>query len=294
MAISSYMRGHLAMLAFSLLVAGSFPLGVRVANLVEPVALTAARFWLAAVVIGAIVGFGPRLRASDFKAPWRYFALGGMFSIYFVLMFEALKTAPSISSAAIFTLTPIMSAGFGWLLLRQITTRWMALALGVGGFGAVWVVFRGDITAILGFDVGRGEWIFFFGCFAHACYTPMVRRLNRGEHPAVFTLGTIIAGGFILTAFSFGDLMQVEWAALPAIFWIGLAYLSICSTALSFFCVQFATLHLPSAKVMAYTYLIPSWVIIWELAFGSSLPPMLIFAGVAATIVALIMLLADR
>lgn len=292
--ISTYMRGHAAMLAFSLLVAGAFPLGVRIANFVEPTALTAVRFWLAAVVVGVIVAAGPRLKPSDFKAPWRYFALGGVFSIYFVLMFEALKTAPSISTSAIFTLTPIMSALFGYILLRQVTTRWMALALSVGGFGAVWVVFRGDINALFRFDVGRGEVLFLIGCTAHAFYTPLVRCLNRGEHPAVFTLGTIIAGGLILTLLSFRDLAAVQWTTLPLIFWIGLAYLAVCATAMSFFCVQYATLHLPSAKVMAYTYLIPSWVIIWELAFGSSLPPLVLLLGVAATIVALIMLLVDR
>lgn len=288
------MRGHAAMLAFSLLVAGSFPLGVRIANFIDPTALTAVRFWFAALVVGAFVAAGPRLKSGDFKSAWRYFALGGVFSVYFVLMFEALKTAPSISTSAIFTLTPIMSAFFGWLLLRQVTTPWMALALTVGGFGAVWVVFRGDISAMLRFDIGRGELIFLLGCFAHAFYTPLVRRLNRGEHPAVFTLGTIIAGGIILTALSAKSLMMVEWSALSMIFWIGLTYISVCATASSFFCVQYATLHLPSAKVMAYTYLIPSWVILWELAFGSDLPQFVILLGVAATIVALIMLLADR
>lgn len=294
MVISTYMRGHMAMLAFSLLVAGSFPLGVRIANFIDPTALTAVRFWCAAFVVGLFVAAGPRLKSWDFRSIWRYFALGGVFSIYFVLMFEALKTAPSISTSAIFTLTPIMSALFGWMLLRQVTTRWMALALTIGGIGAVWVVFRGDINAILRFDVGQGELIFLLGCFAHAFYTPLVRRLNRGEHPAVFTFGTIVAGGLILTVVSSRDLALVDWATLPLIFWIGLAYISVAATASSFFCVQYATLHLPSAKVMAYTYLIPSWVIIWELAFGSNLPPFVILLGVGATIIALVMLLADR
>ena len=37
---------------------------------------------------------------------------------------------------------------------------------------------------------------------------------------------------------------------------------------MTFVLLQFATLRLPSAKVMAYTYLVPSWVILWELALG--------------------------
>ncbi|PLS22497.1 DMT family transporter [Neptunicoccus cionae] len=287
-------RGHLAMLTFSVLVAGSFPLGVRIAHLVDPLSLTALRFVLASIVVGAFTGLGPGLKGSDLKAPWRYVLLGGIFSVYFVLMFEALKTASSVSTAAIFTLTPILSAIFGYILLRQITTRWMTLALVVGGSGAVWVIFRGDLNALLRFDVGRGEIIFFTGCIAHAFYTPLVRRLNRGEHPAVFTLGTLIAGGIILLALSFRDLAVVDWAALPPIFWIGLAYLSISSTAITFFLVQYATLSLPSAKVMAYTYLTPSWVIVWELALGGGVPSPVILIGVAGTVLALFMLLQDR
>lgn len=294
MKISNYIRGHLAMLAFSVLVAGAFPLGVRIANLLDPLVLTAARFALAAVVVGAFVGAGPHLKRSDFTALWRYLAMGGIFSIYFVLMFEALKTASALSTAAIFTLTPIMSAGFGWLLLRQVTTKWMALALAVGAIGAVWVVFRGNFGALRRFEVGPGELIFFIGCFAHAFYTPLVRKLNRGEHPVVFTLGTIIAGSIILTVLSGPALVTTPWPNLPAIFWAGLVYLAICSTALSFFMVQYATLHLPSAKVMAYTYLTPSWVILWELALGSALPSIMVLAGVAVTIVALVMLLQHR
>ncbi|MBR9865187.1 MAG: DMT family transporter [Rhodobacteraceae bacterium] len=287
-------RGHIAMLMFSVLVAGSFPLGVRIANLVDPLSLTALRFVLASIVVGAFAGLGPGLKRADLKAPWRYVLLGGIFSVYFVLMFEALKTASSVSTAAIFTLTPILSAVFGYMLLRQITTRWMTLALVVGGSGAVWVIFRGDLDALLRFDVGRGEIIFFTGCIAHAFYTPLVRRLNRGEHPAVFTLGTLIAGGIILLALSLRDLAAVDWAALPPIFWIGLAYLSISSTAITFFLVQYATLSLPSAKVMAYTYLTPSWVIVWELALGGGVPPPVILIGVAGTVLALFMLLQDR
>ena len=105
------------MLLFSALVAGSFSLGALTANEISPVAFTAVRFVLAAVIIGtaAMAAGIPRSAAA---APWRYLVLGGLFASYFVLMFEGLKTAPPVSAAAVFTLTPILSAGFGWLLLR--------------------------------------------------------------------------------------------------------------------------------------------------------------------------------
>ena len=191
-------RGHLAMLAFSALVAGSFSLGAIVANDIDPQAITAARFAFATIVMGMVAFLQGCIRRAHFAAPWRFFVLGGLFTIYFVLMFEGLKTANPVSAAAVFTLMPLMSAGFGFLLLRQITTLRMALALGIAAAGALWVIFRGDLTALAAFDIGLGEVIYFIGCIAHALYTPMVRRLSRGEGAAVFTFGMLIAGSILL------------------------------------------------------------------------------------------------
>ena len=287
-------RGHLAMLGFSALVAGSFSLGVLVANDIAPQAITAARFILATIVMGMVAALQRDLKPEYVRQPWRYFILGGLFTFYFVLMFEGLKTANPVSAAAVFTLMPLMAAGFGWLLLRQVTTQRMALALGIAACGALWVIFRGDVVALLAFDIGRGEMIYFFGCIAHALYTPMVRKLNRGEGAAVFTFGMLIAGSLILLVVGFEDIRATKWTALPPMVWITIAYLTLFSTASSFFLLQYATLRLPSAKVMAYSYLTPAWVMLWEIGFGSALPPAPVLFGIGATVIALLMLLRNE
>ncbi|MDW3224527.1 MAG: DMT family transporter [Paracoccaceae bacterium] len=286
-------QGHLAMLTFSALVAGSFALGAQAANEIDPVVLNAVRFVMAAAVIGAVAAVTTGLPRAAFQAPWRYVVLGASFVLYFVLMFEGLKTAAPVSAAAVFTLTPVMAAGFGWLLLRQITTPRMALALTIGAAGALWVIFRADLAALRAFEVGRGELIFFVGCIAHAFYTPMVRKLNRGEPAVVFTFGVLVAGAALLILYAWSDIWATDWAALPAIVWITLLYISIFASSATFVLLQFASLRLPSAKVMAYTYLTPSWVILWEMALGNGAPGLVILGGVALTILALLLLLRD-
>ena len=292
--MSYQMRGHLAMLLFSVLVAGSFSLGHMAANEIAPAALNVVRFLIASVVIGTVASLTTGFKRRDFDAPWRYLLLGGLFAIYFVLMFEGLKTADPVSTSAVFTLIPLMSAGFGYLLLRQIMTRRMALALAIGAVGALWVMFRADLAALLRFRIGTGEMIFFWGCIAHAIYTPMVRMLNRGEAPVVFSFGMMVAGFFILLAYGWRDLWATDWATLPGIVWITLAYISIAASSITFVLLQYAVLRLPSAKVMAYTYLTPSWVILWEIALGNGAPDGLILVGVGLTIVALWLLLKDE
>lgn len=286
-------RGHLAMLAFSALVAGSFSLGSMAAPHIAPEALNAVRFVLAAILMSALVLATGGLTRAAFQAPWRYFALAFFFCTYFVLMFEGLKTGAPVSMAAVFTLTPVMAAGFGWLLLRQVMTSRMVVALTIGATGALWVIFRADLSALLAFSIGRGELIFFVGCIAHAVYTPLVPRLNRGERPVVFTLGTLIAGSILLTLFGGRSLASTDWANLPSIVWITIGYTSVFASATTFLLLQYASMRIPSAKVMAYTYLTPSWVILWEMALGRPLPPVLILVGVLLTVSALLLLLKD-
>ncbi len=292
--MSAARSGHAAMLLFSLLVAGSFALGSLAANEIAPSALNALRFWIATVIIGTVAVATGGVPRDAAKAPWRYVVLAAFFTTYFVLMFEGLKTAPAVSAAAVFTLTPILTAGFGWLLLRQVLTARMALALLIGALGAIWVIFRADVAAILRFEVGQGEMIYFWGCMAHAVYTPLVRKLNRGETAVVFSFGVLLAGSVMLTLWGMPEIMATNWSALPTIVWITIIYTAVFASAATFVLLQFATLRLPSSKVMAYTYLTPSWVIVWELALGGMPPPALVLAGLVLTVTALVLLLRDE
>ena len=191
-------------------------------------------------------------------------------------------------------LTPVMTALFGWWFLRQVTTPRMAFALAIGAAGALWVIFRADLGALIAFEVGYGEAVYFVGCIAHSAFTPLLRRFNRGE-PATVTITLVMVAGFVLLAlFGWSDVAATDWTALSPLVWITLFYTAILASAATFFLLQFAALRLPSAKVMAYTYLVPSWVILWEIALGRVPPPALVLAGVGLTGVALAVLLKDE
>ena len=287
-------RGHLAMFAFSALIAGSFSLGSMVANEVSPIAVTFARLVLACLLTGSAVLVAGGVPRAALSSPWRYPVMGALFAAYFITMFEGLKTAPPVSAAAVFTLTPLMAAGFGWLLLRQVTTPRMALALALGAAGALWVIFRADVSAFLRADIGQGEAIYFTGCIAHALYTPVVRKLNRGESALVFSFGMMVAAAVLVALWGWRDIAATPWSRLSPFVWAVLGYLAVFASAVTFVLVQYATLRLPSAKVMAYTYLTPTWVILWEVGLGRSPPPALVAVGVVMTALALVLLLKDE
>lgn len=280
------------MVLFAAIISMSFTLGDLAALHIEPSVLTTLRFLTAAIVLGIMAR--AQLTPAHVKASWRYLIVGGLIAGYFVLMFEALRLTDPVSTSAVFTLTPIMSALFGYLLMRQQSSFAMSSALMIAGTGAVWVVFRADIEAMLGLKFGVGEQLFFVGCAMHALYTPAGRLLNRGEPVVVFSFLSV-CGGLLLTAlYGAPELMATIWSELPLIAWYAVLYLGFFATAGTVFLVQYATLRLPSGKVMAYGYLVPVFVIFWEGLLGHGWIALKVVPGVAAILVALIILVVEK
>ena len=108
------LRGHLAMILFAALISLSFSLGSLAAPHIGPAALNAMRFFIATMVMGLVVFALYRRIPLPRAQAWRFGVLGSLMAIYFVTMFMALGMTTPISTGAVFTLIPLMSAGFGF------------------------------------------------------------------------------------------------------------------------------------------------------------------------------------
>lgn len=271
--------GHLAMILFSALVAGSFSFGAIAVPYLEPAPLNAMRFLIGSVVMGAVcialLGRIPRP-----EAPWRFAVLGSLMALFFITMFISLGMTTPVSSGAVFTLMPLMAAFFGWLFLGQIPRALVIASLLVAACGALWMIFRGDWAAFTSLDIGTGELIFMVGVAGHAAYAPLVRRFNRGEPLVAFTFWSLVAIGTWIAIFGFRDILATDWASVPFVAWATIVYLAIFTTAGTTFLVQFATMRLPASKVLAYNYLTPGFIILIEglLGHGWASPKVLIGA----------------
>ncbi len=288
------LRGHLAMLLFSGLVAGSYSIGALATPYVGPAAINAARFLIGVSIMGSVAAVTLKGRMTAPRAPWRFLVLGALMAVFFLTMFVALHYTDPVSTGAVFTLMPLMSAGFGWLFLRQVPRATTLASLLVAAAGAIWVIFDGDLAALRAFDVGRGELIFFAGCACHAAYAPLVRRFNRGEPVIAFTFWTLAATGLCIVAYGFREIAGTDWTALPVVVWAAIAYLSVFTTAGTFFLLQYATLRLPASKVLSYTYLTPAVIILYEGLLGHGWPGMSVLAGALVIMLGLVLMAISR
>ena len=287
--------GHLAMILFTALVSGSYSFGAMAAPHIAPGAINAMRFAFGIGVMAAVVALISRGSFPAPRAPWRYLLLGGLMAVFFITMFIALGLTDPVSTGAVFTLMPLMSAVFGYFLLGQVPRPIVVASLVFAGLGSIWVIFGGDVDAILSFDLGRGEMIFLIGVVCHALYSPLVKKLNDGGEPlAAFTLYTMTGTGICIALYGWRDALETDWLALPAVVWLAIGYLAIFTSAGTTFLVQYGAMRLPAAKVMAYTYLSPCFIIVYEGLLGHGWPTATVVAGALVIVLGLIVMAMSR
>lgn len=274
---------HLAMLSFALLISGSFSFGGIAAQYAPSAAINALRYILSVAVMFVFATQVMKVRLGIPKEPWRYMILGLLMAIYMFTMFKALEFTSPVSTGAVFTLMPLISAGFAWVLMRQHTKPAVLLSLVVAAIGAVWVIFRGNIEAILGFDVGRGEAIYFIGVVCHAAYAPLIRLFGRGEPPIFVGFWAVAATAFWLMIPGIPALIQTDLSVFPLAVWGAILYMAVGTTAITFMLLQYASMRLPASKTLAYGYLTPSFIILLEGFLGHGWVGATIWAGALVT-----------
>ena len=287
----SVASGHMAMLLFSLLVSGSFVMGSIIANLISPDLVTFLRFLIAFIAIAILILYQSKFCFLKYLSIGRSLILGALISIYFITMFEGLKTASSTSMAVVFTLTPLLAGFFDLIFSNRVMSKKVWITVVVAAIGALWIIFDGNIQNFINFKVGYGEKLFFIGCICHALYAALIPKFNNGEPAIIQTFGTLISGIIILGLFSNKEIIYHSWIDFPVVVLLTILYLAIFATAASFFLIQYSAVRLSSIKVMAYTYAVPIWVVLLQIIFLQQLPNTITFVGAFVILVSLLILL---
>ena len=281
-------RAHLGMIVYTLIIAGSFPVVSAITPNLDSTVLTFWRFLSATLVFALMLPFvkGAR-RRPDLPDLARYAVVGGSYGFFFILMFEALKETSPINTSTIYTTLPLMTALLGGLTGEPVRLRQLGI-LGLSMAASLWVVFRGDWERMAALEFSRGDLLFFLGTVSLAVYILTLKRFQRDESRVRFTFYSLLAATLALLAASLFRVGALPFPA-PSI-WAGLAYLSVLSTAGTFWILQFAAIRLGPNRVVAYTFLTPSAVAGMEWAMGASGIGWSIMPGIVLTLLAVVLL----
>lgn len=287
MAAGEARRAHLAMVALGLLVSTSYSIGALLTRTIAPVPLTFMRFVLASLVFAGVMMVSRTAAVVDRGLVYRSGVMGLIYVVFFVAMFEALKTVTPLATGAIFALVPLLSAGIALVVLGRRLSLRATLLLVIAGLGAIWVVFGGSLARLGALALGRGEIIYLLGCAVYAAYPSFLQKTARGDPPVRLTFFSFIAAVVLLLLWDARAIAATDWGALAGWQWLGIVWLAVVPTAITFYLLQYASLRLPPAKVMAYTYLTPAGVMVIETLIGHGLPHVSVVAGIVVTLAAL-------
>lgn len=281
---------HCLMLIASIIVSSSFTVGKAITYGLEPSVLLLVRYVVAVVCLAPIVVLNHGFSLPPVRQLGGYSLISASTVGFFWCMFESLRYTDALNTSVIFTLVPGISGIYSAVFLKERLGHGRLWALFFGMIGALWVIFRGDLDRFLALEVNYGDLLFLAGCFMMAAYTPLVKRIHKQESMVVMTFWVLVTGTCWLLLLSISGLETVAWQAVEATVWIGIVYLAVFSTIITFYLTHISTLYLGPTRVMAYSYFYPAFVLLINWGLGKELPPAAILPGVVVVTLATVAL----
>lgn len=270
-----------------MLIATSFPLGKIIADEMPAGVMMQIRFVMAALIFAPLILFRHGIQIPSAKTLVRYALLSLPLVTFFWCMFEALKYTSALKTGALFTTVPAMTALFAFLINGEKTSLAKSLGLLIGTLGAVWIIFKGKLAALIGLELNVGDLLFFCGTLAFSLYNVFVKRTYSGEPSEVMTFWVILFGAVWLSIATASDLYAIEWRGVSYQVLAALFYLALFTTLITFFLFQLGTVKIGPTKVAAYGFLNPIFVYGFSMLLGMASFSISILPGLAFVIAAM-------
>lgn len=293
---SQTFKAHLLVLLATLLVAGSFIASEKLAGLINPFSLMLLRFVVATLILAPVVLARRAWRQAIPSVFPRSLVISFFYAAFFIGMFEALTTTDSLNTGSIFTLMPLLTALIGTVLLRERLRLRQVLAYLVGAVGTIWVIFRGDVEALLNLSLNPGDKLFLLATLCMCFYSISMKKLYRNDPMPTMVFCTLL-GGCCWTGLAMLVLAQpLDWQLIQGSSIAHMAYLVIGATLVTVYLYQRTTVVLGPSRVNAYIYLNPFLVAVLLLVVDQQPIPVIVIPGVLLSAAAMLVLqmLANR
>lgn len=230
---------------------------------VAPLAVASWRFFVAALVLGAL------LVAREDRPRWslrlwgRFCALGlsGVF-LYNVCFLYGLQRVEAGRGALVVAFIPAMIALADWLLLRQPMSPKKAAGIVLALIGCLLVVTRGQPALLLRGEVGLGEWLLLGSAISWVSYTLISRGCARECSALAMTFGACLAGWLMLTAAALADGSLFALGATSSRGVSSIVFLGLFGTALAFTWYAQAIARIGTTRTAAFINLVPVFAVL--------------------------------
>lgn len=272
-------KAHLAVLFATFVVATSFPIGQRIAPFLDPVLTVLLRFLISILVMLPILFFTSKITMPSAQRLLQFSMVGVTQAGFFILMFLALKQTSSLNTSVIYTLLPSLAALTGFYLLKEKPRPLHFLLLPIGILATVWVIFEGSVDKLIQLNLNQGDFIFGVGLLLLALYATLLKKFHSSESPFNMVFWSMLCAVFPMALYASFTAASVNLEGIPADVYLWIVYLAV-MTVFTNFVWAFGGPRLGPMKTLAYSYLIPSFVLFINWIVINRLPPMIVLPGV--------------
>lgn len=243
------------------LMASSFVVSESLLPYANPIASTGLRFLLAVVFMLPFIVRHYSLSIS--RALFTRYLFASLFLVlFFVGLFESLKTTTPLRTSVIYTLLPLLTVFLSYFRLNMKVSRRQLLGFILGSVGAIGVLLAGNEQLNSMLSWSAGDMIFLLACLSLSVHVVLIKQWAAEEPPALSAFYILACGGLILLPLLllYGDIGNIAWD--NSVFWYSLLYLTLFTTLATFLIQQHLLQTLGPNHLLAFTYLVPAVVLL--------------------------------
>jgi drug/metabolite transporter (DMT)-like permease len=223
----------------TLLWSSNFVIGRALHAEVSPAAMNFLRWAIALCILVPFTLRDLREHRVALLQHWKLIALLGLTGIaaFQTLGYVALAHTSALNTVLLLALAPLAIFALSWLALGERVSRRQVLGLAISLVGALVLILRGDLAALLALHLNLGDVSMLLAVALWAVYSVLLRRRPAALPPLALHTASVAAGTlWMVPVFA----IQVAWQpaaahALPtsATAWAGIAFVGVFSSALA-------------------------------------------------------------
>jgi drug/metabolite transporter (DMT)-like permease len=237
---------------------------------------------VAAIVLVAMAWWSGALRVALRPRDWGLIVLLALLgnTLFHALLVVGVHHTSPAHAAVLVAFSPLFAVLLARMLLSEPLGARRLGALGVAFVGVVVIVTRGGAEA----TSRLGDLLSLAASLAWALYTVVGKPVLTRVTPLAVTTWATVLGAIPLLPLGLPGLGEVRWSALSVGQWLLLAYLSAGTIALANLLWYWALAREATARVVAFSYMIPVIATAFALAAGQESLSASLLLGTAAVL----------
>jgi drug/metabolite transporter (DMT)-like permease len=251
------LKVHLALFMVSLIYGATFTVAkIVMPTYVQPYAFILLRVSVATVCIYFFHRHFVKGAISDKKdlLPLLISAIFGVAG-NMLLFFKGLSITTPINASVLMLNTPIFVIVFAAIIIGEKLTWNKVIGILIAAAGAL--LLMGGSKFKFQSETVMGDIFVTANAIIYAFYLVYAKRLMVKYHPLTVTLYSFFFGFFLVLPFGLNQALEIDFANLPSLIWLCIAFITIGSTFLTYVLNAYALKHASSSLVGSYIYLQP-------------------------------------